>query len=84
MANEVVKPTPASRKRTVAKKTTKAATLRVTWIKSDIGHKFDQKDTIRSIGFRHLNESIERPDSPSFRGMISKVKHLVKVEIVTP
>ena len=58
------------------------AKLRITWIKSDIGHKFDQKATIKSLGFNHLNESIERGDSPSLRGMISKVKHLVKVEIV--
>ncbi len=80
MVNEVKKPR-ATRKRSTTKK---AAQLRVTWIKSDIGHKFDQKDTIKSLGFKHLNESIEREDSPSLRGMISKVKHLVKVEIVTP
>ncbi len=58
------------------------AKLRITWIKSDIGHKFDQKATIKSLGFKRLNESIDRGDSPSLRGMISKVKHLVKVEIV--
>ncbi len=58
------------------------AKLRITWIKSDIGHKFDQKATIKSLGFKRLNESIDREDSPSLRGMISKVKHLVKVEIV--
>ena len=65
-----------------ASKTNGAATLRITWIKSDIGHKYDQKATIRSLGFNRLNEVIERPDSPSLRGMLSKVKHLVKVEIV--
>lgn len=58
------------------------ANIRITWIKSDIGHKFDQKATIQSLGFKRLNDSIERPDSPALRGMISKVKHLVKVEIV--
>jgi len=58
------------------------AKIRITWIKSDIGHKFDQKATIKSLGFKRLNESIDREDSPSLRGMISKVKHLVKVEIV--
>ena len=80
MANEV-ESAGTSGKQTTAKK---AAMLRVTWIKSDIGHKFDQKDTIKSLGFKRLNESIEREDSSSLRGMISKVKHLVKVEIVTP
>jgi large subunit ribosomal protein L30 len=59
-----------------------AARLRITWIKSDIGHKYDQKTTIKSLGFHRLNESIEQEDSPTLRGMISKVKHLVKVEIV--
>ena len=58
------------------------ATLRITWVKSDIGHKYDQKATIKSLGFHRLNQSIDRPDSPSLRGMISKVKHLVNVEIV--
>lgn len=61
-----------------------AAKLRITWIKSDIGYRYDQKATIKSLGFKRLNESLEREDSSSLRGMISKVKHLVKVEIVTP
>jgi large subunit ribosomal protein L30 len=58
------------------------ATLRITWVKSAIGVKFDQGATIRSLGFHRLNEVVERPDSPTLRGMISKVKHLVNVEIV--
>jgi large subunit ribosomal protein L30 len=58
------------------------AKLRVTWVKSDIGYKDDQGDTIKSLGLKRLNDSVEREDSPSVRGMISKVKHLVKVEIV--
>jgi large subunit ribosomal protein L30 len=66
----------------VANEAKAVAKLRITWIKSDIGHKFDQKATIKSLGFKRLNESIDREDSPSLRGMISKVKHLVKVEIV--
>lgn len=73
MANEIVSET---------SKASTAAKLRITWIKSDIGHKYDQKATIKSLGFNRLNECIERVDSPSLRGMISKVKHLVKVEIV--
>lgn len=60
------------------------AKLRIIWIKSDIGFKKDQKATIESLGFNHLNESIEREDSPSLRGMVSKVKHMVRVEIVNP
>lgn len=73
MANEMTGATP---------EVSGAAKLRITWIKSDIGHKFDQKATIKSLGFHRLNESVEQEDSPSLRGMISKIKHLVKVEIV--
>lgn len=56
--------------------------LSITWVKSDIGYKFDQRATIKSLGFNRLNQCIIRPDSPSLRGMISKVKHMVNVEIV--
>lgn len=57
------------------------ANLRVTWIKSGIGYSEDQKSTLRSLGFHRLNQSVVRPDSPSLRGMINKVRHLVKVEV---
>jgi len=56
--------------------------LRITWVKSAIGYNQDQKDTIRSLGFRRLNQTVEVPDSPSIRGMIFKVKHLVSFEEV--
>jgi large subunit ribosomal protein L30 len=55
-------------------------TLRITWIKSAIGYRQDQKDTIRSLGLHRLHESVDRPDSPVTRGMVFKVKHLVAVE----
>lgn len=54
--------------------------LRVTWVKSGIGYPVDQKRTIKALGFRRLNQSIEHEDTPSIRGMLHKVKHLVKVE----
>jgi large subunit ribosomal protein L30 len=57
-------------------------TLRITWVKSAIGYNRDQKDTIRSLGFHRLNETVEVPDSGSIRGMIFKVKHLVSFEEV--
>ena len=58
------------------------AKLRITWKKSAIGYARGQKLTIRALGFRRLNQTIEHGDSPSLRGMINKVKHLVKVEEV--
>jgi len=56
--------------------------LKVTWIKSDIGYADDQKRTIKSLGLRKLNQSVIREDSVALRGMIVKVRHLVKVEEV--
>lgn len=58
------------------------AKLRIKWIKSDIGFSVDQKRTLKALGFHRLNESVEKEDSPSVRGMITKVGHLVKVEII--
>jgi large subunit ribosomal protein L30 len=54
--------------------------LRVTWIKSGIGYEKSQKKTLASLGFHRLNQSVVHEDTNSIRGMINKVRHLVKVE----
>jgi large subunit ribosomal protein L30 len=56
------------------------AKLLIKWIKSDIGYSGDQKRTMKALGFHRLNEVVEKEDSPSIRGMIVKVNHLVSVE----
>jgi large subunit ribosomal protein L30 len=56
------------------------AKLRITWIKSGIGYAQDQKLTLRALGFHRLNQTVTHVDHPSVRGMINKVKHLVRVE----
>ncbi len=56
------------------------AKLRITWVKSGIGYSQDQKRTLKALGFRRLNQSVTHNDSASIRGMITKVRHLVKVE----
>jgi large subunit ribosomal protein L30 len=53
--------------------------LRITWKKSAIGYKIDQKRTIEALGLRRLGHSVEHGDSRSLRGMITKVRHLVEV-----
>ena len=58
------------------------AKIRVTWVKSAIGYPEDQKRTIRALGLRRLNQSVELDDSGSARGMITKVRHLVTVVAV--
>jgi large subunit ribosomal protein L30 len=56
--------------------------LRVKWVKSAIGYAQDQKDTIRALGFHKLQHTVVVEDTPSMRGMINKVRHLVQVEEV--
>jgi large subunit ribosomal protein L30 len=56
------------------------AKLRITWIKSAIGYNKSQKRTLDTLGFHRLNQSVTHDDSMSLRGMINKVRHLVKVE----
>ena len=55
-------------------------TLRITLVRSTIGRPADQGRTVSSLGLRRLNSTVERPDNPSIRGMVAKIKHLVKVE----
>lgn len=57
-----------------------AKTLKLTYYRSAIGRSKDQKETVRSLGFRRLNQTVEKPDNPSVRGMVYKVRHLVRVE----
>ncbi len=56
------------------------AKLRITLVKSGISNPEDQKRTLKSLGLRRLNQSVVQEDSPAIRGMITKVKHLVKLE----
>ena len=56
------------------------AKLYISWIKSGIGYSADQKRTLKALGFHRLNQSVTHNDSASIRGMINKVRHLVKVE----
>jgi large subunit ribosomal protein L30 len=55
------------------------SSLTITQRKSGNGSDKRQLDTLRSLGLRHINHSVERPDSPQVRGMIHKVRHLVEV-----
>lgn len=57
-----------------------ADTLKLTYFRSAAGRSKDQRDTVRSLGFRRLHQTVEKPDNPSVRGMIYKVRHLVRIE----
>jgi large subunit ribosomal protein L30 len=56
------------------------ATIKVTWERSGINQKEDQKRTIRALGFRRLGQTVEHDDNRTIRGMVHKVRHLVSVE----
>ena len=54
--------------------------LRVTWVKSTIGHKAGARGTIRALGLHRLNESVQVADTPVTRGMLRRVAFLVTVD----
>jgi large subunit ribosomal protein L30 len=60
-----------------------ATTLRVTQVRSTIGTKPKQRGTIRALGLRRINHTVEHVDGPEVRGMIARVPHLVRVEEVS-
>jgi large subunit ribosomal protein L30 len=58
----------------------KSGMLKIKWVRSFIGCPVDMRQTIRGLGFRRMQQVVERDDTPSIRGMILKVRHLVVVE----
>lgn len=58
------------------------AELRITQIRSGIGGKQNQRDTLRSLGLHRISQTVLRPDEPVVRGMVKAVAHLVTVEEV--
>lgn len=55
------------------------ATIKIQQIKSKIGYPADQKRTLEALGLRKINQIVEKEDTPSVRGMVRKVRHLVNV-----
>lgn len=65
----------------MAKKSTpQPKVLRITYVKSSIGYSKEHKATIRALGLHRLHQTVEQVDTPSLRGMLIKVNHLVKIE----
>jgi large subunit ribosomal protein L30 len=56
------------------------ARLRIRYTKSVIGYPQDQRDTVRSLGLIKLHREVVREDTPTVRGMVHAVRHLVTVE----
>ena len=56
--------------------------LKITYLRSVIGRPDKQRRIIQALGLRKLNQTVEHQDNPAIRGMIQKVKHLVRMEEV--
>jgi len=56
------------------------AKIKITQIKSGIDRSQRQKDTLKALGLRRINHTVEKEETPQIAGMIKKVEHLIKVE----
>jgi large subunit ribosomal protein L30 len=57
-----------------------ARRLRITQVRGTSGRQRDQGDTLRALGIRRMNRTVEHNDTPQIRGMVYKLRHLVRVE----
>ncbi|WP_297450089.1 50S ribosomal protein L30 [uncultured Corynebacterium sp.] len=56
--------------------------LKITQVRGTAGTKQNQKDSLRTLGLKRINDSVTRPDTPAVRGLVNVVRHLVEVEEV--
>jgi large subunit ribosomal protein L30 len=54
--------------------------VKVTQVKSKNGANHAQRETLRSLGLRRINHTVEVKDNPQIRGMLHRVRHLIKVD----
>jgi large subunit ribosomal protein L30 len=64
---------------TAKKSTASGGKLRLKYVRSAICTPVKHKKVVQGLGFTRLNQVIERPDTPSIRGMVAKVPHLVEI-----
>jgi large subunit ribosomal protein L30 len=70
---------PRTRKKVEVKAAKKGATIQIKWVRSAIQAPVKHKLVVKGLGFTRLNQVITREDSPSIRGMVAKVPHLVEI-----
>jgi large subunit ribosomal protein L30 len=58
----------------------KGKILHITLVRSPIGYAKRQKGTVRALGLRRMHQTVQQADSPTLRGMLARVRHLVRVE----
>jgi large subunit ribosomal protein L30 len=64
------------------KTTPSEKTVRITLVHSPIGYSKRHKATVRALGLRRMHQTVEQVDTPTLRGMLAKVAHLVEIEEV--
>jgi large subunit ribosomal protein L30 len=57
--------------------------VKITQVRSTIGARWNQRESLRTLGLRKIRQSVVREDTPQTRGLIKAVHHLVSVEPVT-
>jgi large subunit ribosomal protein L30 len=67
------------RKKTVVEAAPKGTRMQLKWVRSAIAAPVKQKLVIKGLGFTRLNQVVDREDTPSIRGMVAKVPHLVEI-----
>jgi large subunit ribosomal protein L30 len=67
------------RKKVQAEPAAKGAKLQLKWVRSAIAAPVKHKLVVKGLGFTRLNQVVEREDTPSIRGMVAKVPHLVEI-----
>jgi large subunit ribosomal protein L30 len=60
-------------------KSAEASKIRIQYYRSTIAFPAKQKEIVRSLGLRKLNQIVERPDTPAMRGAVAKVSHLLRI-----
>jgi large subunit ribosomal protein L30 len=63
----------------MAAKTESKGTLKIQWVRSAIAAPEQHKLVVKGLGFTRLNQIVVREDTPSIRGMVNKIPHLVKI-----
>jgi large subunit ribosomal protein L30 len=63
----------------MAAKTESKGTLKIQWVRSAIAAPEKHKLVVKGLGFTRLNQVVVREDTPSIRGMVNKIPHLVKI-----
>jgi large subunit ribosomal protein L30 len=66
-------------KKSAAKKSANTGSIRIKWYRSYIAAPEKHKKVVKGLGFTRLNQVVEREDTPSIRGMVRKVPHLLEI-----